>query len=250
MGDYKLGSDDPVIEFDPGAGAWNAKTAEWDMVFEKKKLQSMALGAYLKVGNDAPDHLRHYFGNTGEDYIIDLTNMIEEVPSAKEIYDRELRQARSFVETLEPGIHFITSGSASPGYNHKAENQNWYYAVGGYRVWGKGLATVVANQQGARAYMLNFEFKFADRYNWDKGKSVNIDGRNITDDFMGEFHRQGLAKEFTMYGSITEFVSWGHVAILLPSVFPPRNFFNAPPMCTYPIDSGYGFPWSMQSYEK
>ena len=59
---------------------------------------------------------------------------------------------------------------------------------------------------------MNFEYKFFDRYNWDKGKSVtiNIAGRpvTITDAFMGEFHRMGLANEFNMKGSVYKVVKW------------------------------------------
>lgn len=33
-----------------------------------------------------------------------------------------------------------------------------------------------------------------------RNKKVTYAGIEITDEFMGEFHRQGLAKEFKMYG--------------------------------------------------
>jgi hypothetical protein len=47
-----------------------------------------------------------------------------------------------------------------------------------------------------------------DRYNWDKGKSVEIAGITITDRFMGEFHRQGLAQEFDCMGSFKRRFTW------------------------------------------
>jgi hypothetical protein len=55
---------------------------------------------------------------------------------------------------------------------------------------------------------LNFEYKFYDRYNWDKGKSVTFAGITVTDEFMGEFHRQGLAQEFDCVGSFRRSFSW------------------------------------------
>lgn len=81
----------------------------------------------------------------------------------------------------------------------------WYYAVGGFSVWGKGKAKVWKNGQ---CFSMRFQFKFADRYNWDNGKDVKIKNKTITDEEMGEFHRQGIAKEFNMHGEVTESLSW------------------------------------------
>ena len=51
-------------------------------------------------------------------------------------------------------------------------------------------------------YTLEFEYKFYDRYNWDGGKQVTILGHVVTDEFMGEFHRHGLARVFDLRGSV------------------------------------------------
>jgi hypothetical protein len=63
----------------------------------------------------------------------------------------------------------------------------------------------------AKVRMINsfdYEYKVGDRYNWDMGKQVEIFGITITDKFMGEFHRQGMAKEFNMNGSIITSIEW------------------------------------------
>jgi hypothetical protein len=52
---------------------------------------------------------------------------------------------------------------------------------------------VVSEIGGQRQFELDFQYDYFDRYNWDKGKSVDIAGTTITDQFMGEFHRQRLA---------------------------------------------------------
>lgn len=59
-----------------------------------------------------------------------------------------------------------------------------------------------------RELELDFEYKFFDRYNWDKGKSVTIFTITVTDEFMGEFHRQGLAQEFDCVGSMRRHFAW------------------------------------------
>ena len=42
----------------------------------------------------------------------------------------------------------------------------------------------------------------------DGGKSVTIQGITVTDAFMGEFHRQGLAREYDCHGSFKRSFSW------------------------------------------
>ena len=95
----------------------------------------------------------------------------------------------------------------SGGYNSHSENPNWFFAVGGYSVWGKGRVTVTAAPDAAR-YDLAFTYRLCDRYNWDTGKSVKILGVTVTDTFMGEFHREGLAREYDYYGTALRRFQW------------------------------------------
>lgn len=55
---------------------------------------------------------------------------------------------------------------------------------------------------------MDFEHKFYDRYNWDAGKSITFHGITITDKFMGEFHRRGLAREYDCRGSFKRQFIW------------------------------------------
>jgi hypothetical protein len=56
--------------------------------------------------------------------------------------------------------------------------------------------------------ILDFEYHVYDRYNWDNGKWVKIAGVTITDHFMGEFHREGLAQEFDQVGTLRRRFRW------------------------------------------
>jgi len=115
---------------------------------------------------------------------------------------------QTFVERLPPGsVNPVTSKNVEVGYNRQAESRNWFFAIGGYSTWGKGVATV-AGTPAAATYQVDFEYKFYDRYNWDAGKSVTFAGITVTDRFMGEFHRQGLAREFDCFGSFKRHFSW------------------------------------------
>jgi hypothetical protein len=137
-------------------------------------------------------------------YPIDLEGMVSEVPSAYARYLDEVAQAQELVERLPVGKHTIHSRKAENGYNYQAESRNWFFAIGGYTKWGQGIATV----KNGSEYELEFEYKFYDRYNWDAGKSVTFAGITVTDKFMGEFHRQGQAKEFDCYGSFKRRFTW------------------------------------------
>lgn len=155
---------------------------------------------------DAWAHLKHYLGNSGSKYTIRFAKMISDVKTVKDLQKKELDEAMKYVEEkLRDGSHSITSLATSGGYVSQAENPNCFFAVGGYSVWGKGTAKVTGN---SNCFELDFDFKFFDRYNWDNGKSVWIAGQEITDEFMGTFHRQGLAKEFDMVGSASLHVKW------------------------------------------
>jgi hypothetical protein len=189
------------------AGPWNSRPPQASYAALRVAIAEVLPASVALVGDDAVAHMGHYLMGSGRPYNIDLAGMVEEVPSAKIRYSQEIAQAKKFVETLEVGTHQITSRSAEKGYNQKAENQNWYYAIGGYVRWGKGQATITQIPQG-RSYVLEFSYHFYDRYNWDGGKSVTLFGVKITDQFMGEFHRQGLAREFDCNGSVRRRFMW------------------------------------------
>jgi hypothetical protein len=205
---YKIGTGDPVIQHDPGAGPWNSIPQTQEYIGLKIRIWGHLPHAALIIGDDAAKHMHHYFKNTGKDYIIDLEDMIDDVRNAKDLYESEIDNAKQFVQTLPVGTHNVTTDTAAIGYNLKEENWNWYYAVGGYSAWIKGVAKVALDTNGRRKYSLDYEYKVADRYNWDEEKKVEIFGEEFTDEFMGEFHRQGLAREFNMHGSIKASIEW------------------------------------------
>lgn len=204
---YQLGSADPPLKADAGAGIWNSvpKTASYRAL--KMSIVEILPEASVVIGPDAARHMYHYMGNTGAPLQIDLEGMVKDVPSARQALEAEGAQAQEFVEMLPVGKHLITSRMAEPGYNTKNESWNWYFAIGGYSSWGKGEATVTAGAKG-KEFVLDFEYKFFDRYNWDKGKSVKIFRIKVTDEFMAEFHREGLAQEFDCFGSIKRRFAW------------------------------------------
>ncbi|WP_260600128.1 peptidoglycan-binding domain-containing protein [Sphingomonas endolithica] len=205
---YEIGTSDPTVTPDPGAGGWNTKPRTFSAIAQAVAIQQMLeLGTSHVIGRNATRHLKHYFANHGSDLTIDLENMIRTVPSARTVMVVEFRQALEFLRGLPPGRYDFTSRRGSGGYNRQQESTDWYFAIGGYSVWGKGRAEMTGTGANRR-YDVDFTYKFFDRYNWDGGKEVEIGGIRITDEFMGEFHRQGLTKEYTCYGSLRRRLSW------------------------------------------
>jgi peptidoglycan hydrolase-like protein with peptidoglycan-binding domain len=140
--EYQLGISDPLRRHDPGAGAWNSKPKEASYIALKAAIIDALPLAYGVIGDDAVKHMFHYLFNTGLGYTIDLEGMVREVPSAKIRYEDEVVQAKMFVEKLPPDRYEITSKDGELGYNTQHENKNWYFAIGGYTSWGKGVVVV------------------------------------------------------------------------------------------------------------
>jgi hypothetical protein len=59
---------------------------------------------------------------------------------------------------------YITTDTVAAGYNRKIQNWNWFYAVGGYSAWIKGVAKVEQDKSGKRKYRFDYEYKVVDRY--------------------------------------------------------------------------------------
>lgn len=144
--------------------------------------------------------MRHYFGNTGLPLTIDLENMVKTVPSARIALINQFRDAQRFVQGLPFGQYDFVAVSGVGETNDKGENSDWYFAVGSYAHWAKGRVKI-EDVNGQRRYDVGFNYKIYDRYNWDGGKEVNFGPIIITDEFMGDFHREGLAMEFDCHGS-------------------------------------------------
>ncbi|MGK9174212.1 hypothetical protein KXR87_13425 [Yokenella regensburgei] len=198
MSIYKLGSDDPNVFTDAGAGEWCKIPQSASTLAYKRAIQAViALPVIpnLIFGKHSIEHFNYYLNMTGDDY--KLKNMPELLKNSivlSEAYAKELNEAREFCESLPPEKYYITSSATSGGYFQK--ERDLYYAIGGFQYWGKGYVNI-EDSYDRIYYTLDFEFHIHDRYNWDKGKSIL---GFLSDDFFGEFHRECFAKEFNIYG--------------------------------------------------
>lgn len=222
MADYRLGIADPALTRDPGAGVWGSSKTSVEMRLKKTAIRAIYPHAIAAIGWDATKNMEHYFGNSGGNLTLDVEAMIRDVKGERDVYAAELLMARQFCQTLGVGKHQITSASTSGGYAKKSESWNWFFATGGYSSWGKGTVLVSSAAEVVN-YELDFSYQFFDRYNWDGGKSVTIFGVKITDEFMGRFHREGLAKEYDMFGTMARNIKWSKSNFNNPVITDPGS---------------------------
>lgn len=238
MPEFGRGLSDPSIVPDVGAGVWRSAQPT-ALIQQQRGAIVAALGSQqsalqglpgvsilgnmsrrtltAEVGDDAVKHMDHYFDNSGTDYVIDLEGMIAESPDAKTTYEVELAAVLDWVGRLPPGNYDFNSRRAVQGYNRNSPDpgaRNWFFAVGGYASWSRGRAAVWHDLFGRPRHELDWEYCIFDRYNWDGGKLVRLPILNImiTDEFMGEFHRCGLAREFDMHGVVRRHFRWNEDA--------------------------------------
>jgi hypothetical protein len=132
---------------------------------------------------------------------MDVYDMLDDSRSARDTYANELYEAKKFAATLAKkpnGDYDIDSRTLSQGEFSKSDNADWFYAIGRYASWGKGVAHVKDCK-----VTLEFTYEFRKRYQFqvDQDKYVSILGLKITDAQMGELQEAGLAKDFDISGS-------------------------------------------------
>ncbi len=198
-----LGSQlDPELTAGPGAGVWNSEPKSFEnRIIAESALKFLATGeARRQWGDEAAGTFHHYFENNGRDYKINVSKMLKEVPSLQEKYEACLALIDELAAPLADGEYMFTTKEAGAGAVSRQESENWYLAVAGYRFWIKGTIAVVDGTASIAP-----TFNIWDRYDWDPGVKIPIDtplGRIIIDqERVGEFHRQGLAKEFNSFGT-------------------------------------------------
>jgi RHS repeat-associated protein len=210
---YAVGTGDPVMSPDPGAGVWASEQQTASQLTAKRGIQALLDSglAALVTGPNAVRHMRHFFDNTGADLTIDLGGLVGSSPDYMgPLFEKELGLAKAFAETLPDGCGIpIASSKATRGSFNPNLSKDWFYAVGRFSYWGSGSLTAMTDKKsGRRTFTLDFEFELYDRYNWDKGKGVKIGAFTVTDDFMAQFHRQGYAREYNIVGTYRTSVTW------------------------------------------
>ena len=209
---YQLGNRDPKMPAVETIGQWKSKNVTDHVLMAYVMLIVGKTDVIRNLGYNAALGLEHYLSGSGSDYWIDFESMVATAPSAKRAFLREVAWAIQFAESLPVGSHDICSKATEEQAIAMNESRNWFFAVAGYSSWGMGRVVVRSGPKGRereRNYELDFEYKMYDGYDWHEHKSADIGFvLNIKDKWMGEFHLQGLAREFISRGIIKRKFKW------------------------------------------
>ena len=162
---------------------------------------------------EAARNLLHFLGGSGDALEQDVDTMLADVPefadatatTRQRLVDQAVAQAQADGAT-GPVTFPITSGWTGFGYDANGlvyDNQNYFYALGGWQYAETGSVTVTppTTPGGEWTWTSQTTTHLRDQYNWDGSKSTQIGPFTITDEQLAELHRAGLAQEFTAYGS-------------------------------------------------
>jgi hypothetical protein len=161
---------------------------------------------------DASRNLLHFLGNSGEPIEQDVNKILGDVPEFKQRVDGD-RQSLGLDAVAEARRRGVTGPVTFPvntpwtgfGYDENGlvyDNQNWFYALGGWQYNHTGQVTVYPPGEpgGQWRYEVKTRVNLRDQYNWDGNKSTQIGPFNVTDEQLAELHRKGLAQEYSISG--------------------------------------------------
>lgn len=194
----------PGLSAGPGAGEWNSERPRPDNIILARSAKSYlaTTDARQRYGEEAAGTFRHYFDNDGAEYAVSLPKLMTEVPRVFALYEELISRAKSAVATRSRGTHMFSMREAAVTSIDRSENENWYLAVAGFSYWVSGSLEVADDGSVGGTVTLHLW----DRYDWDPGVVIPIStpfGRvDVDQDRVGEFHRQGLAKEFDTTGTV------------------------------------------------
>ena len=222
--------DTPGFPFTPspdkGSGVHKSLTATNEDIEFYNALKRCASLAY-SVYPLASEHLHHYLSNSGNPRSFDLKTFIKSKGLQQAIHN-ELISLKQFAKTAKTGTYSVRSTSATAGYFKQEDDENLFFAIGGFQLWGNGRLEVCQNG----TFQASLTLSFFDRYNWNDFDGVEktvsltqaimlqsiishpnselflieINGKNgrvyVADEAMGRMHKVGLAQEYDIKGEI------------------------------------------------
>ncbi len=158
--------------------------------------------------DNAARNLRHYLGNSGEPLYIDPNKLINDVPGLKQQVDQsyktqveDVAKAKIAADYNGKPMQFTITTPWNGAYATQGASKDWFFATGGFSYAHTATVTVKPGKNGEAEVSIQSNVHTFDRYNWDKGKSVDIGPIHIEDKAMGRLHEVGLAQEFELRGS-------------------------------------------------
>jgi hypothetical protein len=197
---------------DEGAGEHGSKGAGLNDHFTKFAAEAAA-NTMGRSWPDASRNLLHFLGNSGDPLEQDVDKMLDDVSEFQDTVDDD--QTSLGLTAVEEAKRRGASGpltfpvnTAWTGFGYdetgalEYDNDNWFYALGGWQYNLTGEVTVYppATPGGQWRYEVTTRVNVRDQYNWDGTKSTQIGPFTVDDETLAELHRKGLAQEYSVRG--------------------------------------------------
>ncbi|MEV0059500.1 hypothetical protein [Nocardia sp. NPDC050718] len=194
---------------DAGAGAHGSQpiySRADDLAFFTVALRAQVVADVAGLTH-AASGMRHYLGNSGDDFTISPDEAMSDVPRLKAYADKVVTDAVRPIAT-DPANHNRTVTFTSPDWDDfsvgQAESNDWYLAMASVEICATGVVTTKPAEGGGDPHIaMDYQIHLFDKYNWDGGKHVYILNIKLTDERLGALHTAGLAKEFLQFGTST-----------------------------------------------
>ncbi|MGW3568932.1 hypothetical protein ACWDSL_34600 [Streptomyces sp. NPDC000941] len=198
------------ISPDAGSGPHGAESPGMAELETRAKMQLLAEGADLRGMTDAARHMMHYLDNTGRPMYLPVDKMLSADKGFQAHIDKQIRDhqnewrkkalAEFWRNGGKPVAIPVQTGNRSYSFDQE-KDPNWFFAVNATNSNVTGVVTVEADASGKPKVGLDYQTNAWDRYNWDKGKGVDIGPIDVPDGQPSRLHKTGLAQEFDVSGS-------------------------------------------------
>ncbi len=205
--EFIIGSASPRIRADSGSGQWGSEMPEKSSYLKKQGIVQSVIPYARLLYPDAADHLQHFFDNTGTDYQVNLQRIVETTDAGRDLYLSQRNAAMDFATAHAVDGAPLSFVSQILEQRRFSNDENWMRASGTFSGWSNATITKNGDQ-----YSMDFDLHYFDPYNWNTGQSFPSFGVDVKDSSMALFHRQGLAKDYNLVGSLPLTITWqaGH----------------------------------------
>ncbi|HEY1012962.1 MAG TPA: WXG100 family type VII secretion target [Herpetosiphonaceae bacterium] len=191
-----------------GSGAYDSDSPGVRDYLNRELFYKVADSADALGLDNAARNMRHYLNNTGAEQSVSPEQMLTDLPGFREkansTYQTEIVDVvnqRIASEYNGQPMRFQITSPWQGYYATKGESQDWFYAIGGYSYAHGAEVLVTPGPDGKPQVQISHQMHVFDRYNWDKGKGVDIGPIRVGDAQLGRLHEAGLAREYEVWGA-------------------------------------------------
>lgn len=199
---FEFGHDNspPKKYFGPGAGEWGVESS-----FLRPDLVHMASAARIALGTESMrrrygeltvETFARYFENSGENLVVDMEVLLKKSQDLRRNFKMLLHCLHYTVAGFAEGSYSFSMTKMVRGKFQRQESEELYLAIADYGYFAAGKIEI--GRGGSMDY--DISLGLYDRYDWDPGASIPIAVGGViipvSQEFVGSFHRAGLAREF------------------------------------------------------